>query len=231
MNKADYTDLSHSEIIAQKMTADGCRESEVKEMLDQWAETQKLIPEDFDELRDSKNCCFCVDEVQEASGFAHTVMAHKEPVSYKGLLGLGKPRFESEVGSILPVHIPICSRCRRAIRKAHALKPAIMALFVLIGVGALFVLFNLLNIEQSTKAKIIIYSGLVLFEILGYVISIIIADRYVENHSKHVHFNIFDIEMIGRMREKGWFLFQDNSAATSVSFRNDSGDFGKVFDK
>ncbi|MEX1307508.1 MAG: hypothetical protein AB1Z19_03190, partial [Eubacteriales bacterium] len=68
MNKSDFINLSHREIIARKLTNDGCSEHEVKEIQDIWAETQKLIPEDFDELRDSSVCCFCVEDTLAPTG-------------------------------------------------------------------------------------------------------------------------------------------------------------------
>ncbi|MEX1306983.1 MAG: hypothetical protein AB1Z19_00490, partial [Eubacteriales bacterium] len=194
------------------------------------AETQKLIPEDFDELRDSSVCCFCVEDTLAPTGFAHTVLAHKEPIAYKALLGFGKPKFEAEVGSLLPVYIPICKRCKSAFRMASAVKPLAMLGFVLAGIAALYALPKLFP-SADIKTKIFMYSGVILFEVVGYVISTLLANRYVKNHSVNVRFNIFDIDLIGRMRKKGWFLFQDNSASTNVGFSKDPGDFGRVFDE
>ena len=231
MSKTNIQPISHREMITQRMSAEGSNSYEIAEMLESWNETQKLIPEDFDAVQQSLVCGFCADSAREAEGYAHTILAHQEPASFKALLGLGKPKFRSEVGSILPVYIPICSRCKSAYRKSRWLKALVILSGFVLGIAIIAVARMIPTVLGSVKWTLLTYAIAAVMVGVGYVVSTIAVNQYIKRNSDAVHFNIFDVDLIGRMREQGWFLFQDNTAVTAVRFSKEQSDFGRVFDK
>ena len=232
MRMNEYQNKSHRQIITEKMQREGYGERDVQEMLDYWEKTQSLVPHDFDEKMLRGTCLFCINVQTPAEKYAHTVLAHPEPATFKSLFGLGQKKFQSEVGSLLPVAIPICSHCEKAIRKPGKIKALAIVVSALLAVALIAGAYYIPQVAQNIIAKLVFYSAAALLVVVGYLVGAVSANRYVIKNSDKERFNIFDIELFKKMREDGWFLLQnDSSPATAMNYSKDAGDFGRVFDE
>jgi|GEM_PF-4039497 len=230
MKVTSQDNRSHRSRIADTVRAEGFGDYEVNEALTSWEATQKLIPPEYAEMEKSDKCYLCAGTPNEKTGYAHTIMAHKEPAAFKALFGFGKPRLKAEVGSLLPVSVPVCTQCKKEIKKASWLKTVIMLGFLAVGVLIVAIGAPLMSSKNELMPNIIFYSSVIVFELIGLIVSRVVGDRYIKANQGKVHFHIYDIDLFAKMREMGWYLFQDNSAITPYKFDESPGDFGAVFD-
>jgi hypothetical protein len=185
-------------------------DSEAQKVLEDFEVTLSLLPDDFDKLQ-SEECCFCQDEPKKRAGYATIDLAHKDPEHKRGMFfGIGK-KVRQRIGSLLPVSISICAKCRTNFRLAESLKWVMMLVFVGIAIGLCF-------IPAINSSPVLPYGVILLGVLIGYVAGKIVSTVYVNKKSASTRFNVFEIPVCAEMQENGWFTVQDEGPVTRLLF-------------
>lgn len=186
-------------------------DDEAVKILNDFKVTVSLLPDNFDTLLGEK-CCFCKGEQKyNRHTYAIVDLAHNEPESKKGMFfGMGK-KVRQKIGSLLPVSISICKRCRGSFRKLDIIKWTALIAFIGIAVG--ICLIPAINVNPVMPYAIVLVGG-----IAGYIAGKILSSWYMDKKSKETSFNVFDIPVCAKMRDIGWFTVQDDSPVTHYLF-------------
>lgn len=182
-------------------------DKEKAEALHRWEVTQSLLPDNIDELHLSETCHFCMHDPLPKSHYATVDFAHEEPESTKSLFfGFGK-KVRTKIGSLLPLSIACCGRCRKAFFMVDFIKFAIPAVVLLIGV-------LLMLIPPVTKAINGIHElAGTAFIVVMFLIGLLAGKQYssyfMRRKTKDVRLNVFEIPVVAKMKDIGWFVLQD----------------------
>ena len=230
MKKSDKHLLMHDQVLGETLKKSGYDEHDIEEFKKAWEHTKTLIPRGFDKLNSSDDCFFCKGTIKEkATSFAEISLAHEEPKTLKrGLFGLGKKNVVSRIGSLIPAYVAICTRCKRTLRLVELQKWFGLAIGGLIGFGIIAYLSN--SSLGDNISQVVPYAVFVGSLILGYLAGKLSAVLYIKRKSKDVHLSVFDVEILKEMKEKGWFILQDDKEGTSLNFSKTPGKFGKIFE-
>lgn len=190
---------------------DGFKDAEdAKKMLEDFEVTLSLLPEDIDTLQEEE-CCFCMDEPRKRVAYAVIDLGHSEPANKKGMFfGFGK-KVRQRIGSMMPVSISICKRCRRVFRMLDLLKWASLLVFIGIGVGICFL--PAVNQNPALPYGVVIVSGIV-----GYIVGKLLTNRIISSQRRQTRLNVFEILVCAQMNALGWFTIQDDSPVTHFLF-------------
>jgi hypothetical protein len=190
-------------------------DGEVDQMAKNFDVTLSLLPADFDALQGDE-CCFCKGEKNARDGYAIVDLAHIEPEYKKGMFfGFGK-RVRQRIGSMMPVSVSVCKKCRRALRLIEAIKWLSILVFCAISLGLLMVPSIGEAISAVSPALPI---GVVLVgAVLGYFLGKLLSAAYVNAQSRRMVFNVFDTKVGAEMKQLGWFTIQDDGQVTRVLF-------------
>ena len=227
----DKKDASHEQVLKDRMEKAGYDEEEIEAALKSWEVTRSLISESFDDINSSDKCLFCKQEpIQEKHVYASTIIAHKEPLSKKKtLFGLSRKTANASIGSLVPVNIPICKKCKQT----YVLRANIRLVTIVVSVvifGAIAWGFKSLSVDAETLS--LIQLSITGFgAVFGYFISKVIERVYLKKVMQSVHMNIFDVKPLDVMKKNGWFVLQDNNDMTRFNFIKKYDEFGKVFDQ
>ena len=189
----------------------GLKDNEdAQKTLEDFEVTLSLLPKDIDTLQD-ENCCFCIGEPKKRAAYAVIDLGHSEPANKKGMFfGFGK-KVRQRIGSLMPVSISICKRCRRVFRMVDLLKWASLLVFIGIGVGICFL--PAINQNPALPYGVVIVSGIV-----GYVVGKLLTSRIISSKSRQTRLNVFEIPVCAKMGELGWFTVQDDAPVTHFLF-------------
>jgi hypothetical protein len=227
----EKSEILREQLMKENMEKSGYDADDIEAALTAFGVTKSLIPLSYDHISSSKQCIFCKGEQKGVKyRYASTMLAHKEPLTKKaGLFGIGRKKVTSSIGSILPVNIPICKRCRMVHFIANSIKAVVFAIVMILAVmgAALFVGDNQgLEMQILLKWSIVIVGG-----VIGFLAGKLIAKAYTDKASVNVHMNIFEISPLDEMKEKGWFTLSDDKYVTPYSFVKKFDVFGKIFDE
>jgi len=192
------------------------KSDEPKEMLSNFQVTLELLPQKFDELQ-SEECCFCKGEHKNPrDGYAIVDLAHNEPAHMKGMFfGFGK-KVRQRIGSMMPVSISICKRCRASFRMAEAFRWIGIILLGGVAVGLMAVPSigeAVSKVSQALPIGIVLVAAAV-----GYFVGKLLSIAYVKVASQRMAFNVFDIPVVDEMKRRGWFTIQDDGEVTRLLF-------------
>jgi hypothetical protein len=192
------------------------KSDEPKEMLGNFQVTLELLPREFDELQ-GETCCFCKGEHKnERAGYAIVDFAHSEPASMKGMFfGFGK-KVRQRIGSMMPVSISICRRCRASLRLVEAFKW--IGIVVLGGIGVGLMAIKSIGDAVSTVSPALPIGIVLVAAAAGYFLGKLISAAYVKAQSERMAFNVFDIPVMAEMKRRGWFTIQDDGDVTRLLF-------------
>jgi hypothetical protein len=192
------------------------KSDEPKEMLENFQVTLELLPKGFDELQGEK-CCFCKGEHKnERAGYAIVDLAHSEPAHMKGMFfGFGK-KVRQRIGSMMPVSISICGRCRASFRLAEAFKW--LGIVVLGGISVGLLVVPSIGQAVSNVSPALPIGVVLVAAAAGYFLGKLASAAYVKASSERMAFNVFDIPVVGEMKRRGWFTIQDDGDVTRVLF-------------
>jgi len=184
---------------------------DAEKMLNDFKVTISLLPKNFDTLLGDE-CGFCKGEHKfKRHTYAIVDIAHSEPESKKGMFfGMGK-RVRQKIGSLLPVSISICKRCRGQFKKLDIIKWAALLAFTGVSVGVC--LIPAVNVNPVLPYAIVLAGG-----IAGYIAGKILSSWYMNKKSEETCFNVFDIPVLAKMRDIGWFTVQDDGPVTHFLF-------------
>lgn len=159
------------------------------------------------ELFESESCLICNEEALPRDGYAICDMGHKEPEgTRRSVIGL---KVKTKVGSIVPLQISCCKRCRRNHRIASFLSLFTTLIIVGLGIGIMAVpsvAAALYNINEAMS--------LIIFILLipaGYFLGRLFALLFKRAMAKQTKFNVLEIPYIAKMAERGWFPLNINA--------------------
>lgn len=174
--------------------------------------TLSLLPDDIDELMGDE-CQFCKGEKRARTAYALADLAHSEPKSETGMFfGLGK-KVRRKVGSIMPLSISVCAKCRKAFLMTDLIKWICTAAGLIVSIAALMAFPVADGAAQGITLGIVAAATL-----LGYVIGKAASTAYVRARSSDTRLNVFDIPICAKMRDAGWFTVQDDTPVTRFIF-------------
>ncbi|MDD5016693.1 MAG: hypothetical protein PHO15_01170 [Eubacteriales bacterium] len=198
----------------------GLREKDdLGKMLENFEVTLSLLPDDFDDLQ-SDECQFCKGEKNKRAGYAIVDLAHIEPESKRGMFfGIGK-KVRQRIGSLMPVSISICKDCRRVLRWVEGIKWLSIAVIFAIAVAIVAIPATGDAIVQASEA--LPYAVIIAGILLGYILGKVASGAYMKAKSEQTCINVFDIPVCNSMKNRGWFLVQDNPDITRFIFSKKS---------
>lgn len=183
--------------------------------------TLSLLPSDFDKLQ-GEECQFCIGEKKKRAGYANIDFAHSEPKSETGMFfGLGK-KVRRRVGSYVLASISICRSCRTSMFIAGMLKWLLC--IVVFAIAAAVVSIPSITAALNEFGVLFVLAASVA---LGYFIGSVISNAYIKAKKDKVRFDVFQIPVCARMKERGWFLMQDNPKFI-FSKKSQTGMIGKI---
>lgn len=185
-------------------------DEEARKVLADFQVTLSLLPDTIDELM-GDSCCFCVGDKRARAAYAVVDFAHREPESKRGMFfGMGK-KVRQRIGSLMPVSISICKRCRSNFRRLDTIKWLSLLAGVAVGIG--FCFLPAVNASPALPYAVVLLGGVV-----GYIAGKVLAQVYLGAKGKQTRFNVFDIPVCTQMREGGWFTVADNGPVTHLMF-------------
>jgi len=187
-------------------------------IMERWTETLSLIPENIDEVHLSDHCLFCKGEVKNPTDcYALADLANRKPEYKKGIiLGYGK-KVVSNIGSLLPVPVACCSRCRNSIRTYSMLKWLTGVLGIILG----FLVLLITPVLDALRGVHDVFPYIVaaLLIVAGFVAGRFISAAYKKTVVKETEFDIFNLPVLSDMKEGGWFAMQYEDGLPRLTFK------------
>lgn len=201
----------------ENCTMASVNEENIKETMSDIDAIMALMPEDgISDLFESEKCLLCEDRPNQRTCYAMTDLGNSEPKrSRRNFLGIKMP---FKFGSIVPVQIASCGKCRRNYRTVEYLPTAVSIFVAAIALIAL----SVLEVSQSLAAihPILPFALFILFVLIGFGAGKLIRALLIKKLGLQTKFNIFDIPKLKRMQEKGWEPIQPNEPVSRVIFGN-----------
>jgi hypothetical protein len=174
-------------------------------------------------LFESETCLLCNDTPHPRECYAVTDMGHVEPKGKKSsAFGF---RVKTKVGSMVPLQISCCSRCRRNYRIASYLSLVVTVLVI----GLTLLLLALPAVERalvgiSDAVPLIIF---LLSVPIGWAAGRLACMQYIKAKSRETKFHIDEIPFVARMEAVGWFPLYDSKDVSRLIFSKErlSGDW------
>ena len=180
---------------------------------------KELLPDgSISPLHESKECLFCAGlDVGLREYYAITDLAHVEPKTTKrNVIGM---EVDSEVGTILPVEIACCSRCKKNHQTANAIPILTMIATIILGIILLGLKpYNQWLVSVNEILPVVFF---ILLIPIGYFLGQLFRISYINKKSKRTIFDIFEIPMLKKMREFGWFSLFGKKDDTKLIFSRD----------
>lgn len=194
------------------------KDDDIDQMLKSFEVTLSLLPEDFDTLQ-GEACCFCKGENKNPrDGYAIVDLAHSEPEHKKGMFfGLGK-KVRQRIGSMMPVSISICKECRRSFRLVESIKW--LSILVITGIGIGLLCVPSIGTAVSGISTALPIGVVLVAAAAGYFLGKVLSNWLVKARSESMAFNVFDVPVGAKMKERGWFTIQDDGDVTRMLFAN-----------
>ncbi len=174
-----------------------------KNALEDYELLKVLLPEEgIAPLMKSETCLFCKgDKKNPREYYAVADFAHKEPQRTKSsVIGI---KVKSSVGSLVPVQIACCKKCRRNYMMRDYLPWVIMAAVAV----ALIAVLSIVPVRESLVGvnellPLAIFAGVF---VVGYVIGQLVRNAFVKSKESQTIFEVSELPIIKKMLEKGWF--------------------------
>jgi hypothetical protein len=187
-----------------------------KKALADFEVTISLLPPDIDEVQGDE-CQFCKENPRKRYRYALVDLGNSEPKSETGMFfGIGK-KIRRRIGSLMPMSISICRDCRRAFILSDIIKWIVALALVAVAVGILVIPSIGSSLNQGISLLILAAVAL-----LGYLLGKAASAGYVKSKSGRVRFNVFEIPVLKKMQDLGWFVVQDDSPVTRLIFSRKS---------
>ena len=162
----------------------------------------------------SETCLLCKDQPQPRELYAITDMGHKEPKSKKSsAIGV---RVRAKVGSLVPLQIACCKRCRKNYRIASYLSLVVMLVVIVLGLLLLSLAPVARALEKAHEA-----TPLLLFIAtvpVGWLLGRVAAQAFIKAHSHQTKFDIGEIPFVARMEAAGWFPLYEGKEVSRLVF-------------
>ncbi|MEL7610815.1 MAG: hypothetical protein AAGU74_15085 [Bacillota bacterium] len=215
-NETDYCEL---------LNMPSCKECSIANISDteQTDEIQKdldvlmsLIPEEgISSLFEGQTCKLCADgNPRPRTCYVITDIGHPEPKRVKrNILGF---KSRAKVGSLIPIQISCCARCRKNFLVYEYLPIALMLLLPAIALIVLSiqdVSFALAKIHEFLPFLIFVVSIVV-----GWGLGRIIKALYKKSKSRETLFDIWQLPLMQKLKKIGWEPLSDDKNGSRVIF-------------
>lgn len=219
--KCRFNDTDYCELLNMPSCKD-CSIASISDA-DQTEEIQKdldvlmsLIPEEgISPLFEGETCKLCADGNPRArTCYVITDIGHPEPKRMKrSILGF---KTRSKVGSLIPIQISCCSRCRKNFLFYEYLP---MALMLLLPAAALVIL-SILSVSTALAAinEFLPFLLFVVSIALGWGLGRIIKVVYKKSKSRETLFDIWQLPLMQKLRKIGWEPLSDDKGGSRVIF-------------
>lgn len=191
-------------------------EDRQKEIMGDYELVLTLLPEGgVAPFYESETCLLCRDEPKnKRECYAIADFAHAEPQRTKpSAIGI---RVKTSIGSLIPVQIAACSRCRRNLVTADYLQWVVMIIAGLIGLGALSVTTlreSLIGVNELLPLGIFIALIFVALFVGKWA-----QKLFIKRKSRETIMNVNELERIQALRDKGWFSVSDDKKTIRMLF-------------
>lgn len=174
-----------------------------------------LPPEGISHLAKSDVCVFCKDEPKRKRDYyAISDFAHKEPQRTKSsVIGI---KVKTRVGSMIPVQMACCSRCRRNFLMRDYLNWIIIAAFAVVVLALLYIIplrEALVNVNELLPLGIFVGALAV-----GYIVGNVVRAAFTNSRGKVTEFEVSEQPTIKKMFDLGWFSLFSDKRSTRLIF-------------
>ncbi|MGI6162116.1 MAG: hypothetical protein ACOYJD_08825 [Christensenellales bacterium] len=176
------------------------KDDKIASMREGLAITQSLFPDEgIDRLKNSDKCVLCMGKPEPTSSYATVYMAHEEPPAHKRLLfGLGK-EVRSDIGSLIPVEMASCAKCRRRHFWIGFIRP-----FMTVGLPLLLLVAFMIPAIGSALSfpwPIVIMA---ISALVGAGAASLIRDNIIKEAKGDTALNAEEVPALNEMIDKGW---------------------------
>lgn len=155
--------------------------------------------------------CACDSDVRKASCYGMTDLGHEQPAEQS----------TSKFGTVLPITVRVCKRCRRNYRLVQYLPTAVG---MLIAVAALIIICMPSVNDKILEADFVVPVLMRPFCIFAITLALAILlctgmrRLLIEKLSKKTVFNIFDVRGMEVLKETGWKKLYQNKHFSEILF-------------
>ena len=163
----------------------------------------------------SDTCLLCKGETKnKRTCYGMTDIVHPEPRRTKrNFIGI---KTKCRVGSLIPVQIACCSRCRR---NYFLVEYVPMCLSILLALIALVVL-SFRSVSEPLAAvneilPIALFAGAI---VLGYLIGLLVRIALTNSKAKHTELHIWNLPLMKELHELGWQPLSEEKHVSRLVF-------------
>lgn len=161
------------------------------------------------------DCALCTGEEKgERKYFALADLGHAEPKSREaGFLGIKRA---TRAGSILPLQIASCKKCRRNFLLVEYLPTGI----ALVLAGGSLLALSIRSLRESLMAisPMLPFLAFVLAVLVGLLAGMLLRGGLAKRFEKQTHMKIFEIPKLKEMLLNGWFPLNEGKQYTKLIF-------------
>lgn len=190
-------------------------EEEAQGIRDDLELLMNLVPEEgIAPLFAGQTCRLCVGEPRKATCYAFTDIGHAEPERVKrNFLGM---KSRARVGSMIPLQIAACDRCRWNYQLLEFL-PTVLGL--LLPVAALIVL-TVGSVQRALTAMgegvpVLVFLAAVA---LGFALSVLTRALVKKTKCRETVYNVWQLPLMAKLRGIGWFSLTEDKRGTRLVF-------------
>lgn len=166
-------------------------------------------------LFESESCLLCnTPEKNPRELYALTDMGHKEPEGEKtSAIGL---KVKTKVGSMAPLQIACCSRCRKNYRIAANLRLGIVLL--LVALSLLLLTRQSIEGALSSVHSLLPVIAFIAMIPISWGIGTAAANAFIKKKAQETEFDIEEIPFIQQMVDRGWFQLYGKKQVSQLVF-------------
>ena len=197
-------------------TVRGAADGDMQSIMRDIDTIEALLPDGgISDLFTDEQCVLCKGETRNPrKWYALSDLGHAEPKRREtGFLGIKRA---AKMGSILPVQLSCCGKCRCRFLTAEYLP---LSVGLMITAGALAALsFRALREALSTLTPALPFLVFIAAALVGLALGFLLRKFLLKRFSKHTHMNIFGLPKLIDMRRRGWFELYESRGASKIIF-------------
>ncbi len=174
-----------------------------------------LLPEGgIHHLFSGRECVLCKGKPNKRDYYGLIDLAHPEPKRTKrSVIGL---KVKSAVGSLIPVQLGVCDKCRKRILRVEYL-PVTLPVFA--GMFTLLAL-SIPGISDALEriAAVLPFSVFIAVVVIGALAGKLISSALEKRYDKVMYLDPFELPTLREMKEKGWFPLNTNGKRLRMIF-------------
>ncbi len=161
-----------------------------------------------------KECLLCKGEAREKKWYALTDIAHPEPRRKRAtILGIAK---EPRAGTVLPIQIACCERCRRQYLMLEYVSAVTGTLFAVIALTLLSI--RPLRESVAAVAPVLPFFVFVAVCALGVLLGALLKRGLAKKYAADMHTDVMELPILKSMADKDWFELNPNKGMSRLVF-------------